>query len=210
VLGAASLAALLVGPSFAFADQFLGLDFNNDGDCDPGGDFDMGRYYSAGEVGVDQTFEIFFGTGTPSFYGYGCLFCVRDSTHLESSVTWTYTSPPGSTETPLYTSTEPGFPIELSTYITSHTDWKYKCWLVSAYDLTFSNPVTVFPHVGGFFTFRPASEGPISWIFDLGDLHCSVQDIGFQTVTFLGPGQACSPPAATEQTSWGSVKALFR
>lgn len=191
--------------------EFVGMDTNGDGDCQPltVDDKDMGQGYGPGDVGVQQSFDIFFDDIPNNMIGYGCVFCVQDSTHLDlSSTSWTYADA-GWTNSVLVRSGSPEFNIELSSFITgSYT--KYVCWLISGVDFSFVG--VPLPHAIGTFTFEPASEGSISWVFDVGDGNTGVQTVSFLTTyAFDEPGEMCTWPAATEQgASWGAVKALFR
>ncbi|MFH1681755.1 MAG: hypothetical protein ABIH26_14070 [Candidatus Eisenbacteria bacterium] len=197
--------------SFAAAEQFVGMDVNGDVDCESQpGDFDMGRTFGAGEVGTQKTFTIFY-DDTPNLYGFGCVFCVQEKAKV-GTASWVYAAglvSGGWNLTQLRHSDEGGFPITPSTLITG-TYPNYRCYLVSGYDFNFTTPITTFPYVVGTFTFDVAAEGPIYWVFDVGDGNTQGQTTGFYTISFLGPGQACPPPAATESASWGSVKQLFR
>ncbi|RPJ41794.1 MAG: hypothetical protein EHM19_11110 [Candidatus Latescibacterota bacterium] len=208
-LGCGALVAFAAIPSSVRAD-YAGMDVNSDLDCDPLiiGDADMGRVYTAGDVGVQQDFDIFFDDIPNKMVGYGCTFCVTDSTHLGVPVSWTYADA-GWTNTTLARDGDLMFTVAVSPYIIS-TYPKYICWLVTGADFTLVG--APLPHVIGTFSFQVASEGPITWIFDTDPLTTAVQTSQFLTTyDFDDPGETCITPAAVEQgTSWGAVKQLFR
>jgi len=209
-LGCGALVAFAAIPSSVRAD-FVGMDTNADLDCDPliTGDADMGRVYAGGDVGVQQDFAIFFDDIPVNMVGYGCTFCVTDSTHLDvGTVAFTYADGAW-TNTNLFREGQTEFTVTVSQYIIDNYP-KHLCFLISGVDFSFVG--VPLPHAVGTCTFEPASEGSIAWVFDVGDaLTTGVQDINFSTYAFDLPGESCPPPAANEPgKSWGAVKSLFR
>ncbi|MBN1826968.1 MAG: hypothetical protein JW958_11955 [Candidatus Eisenbacteria bacterium] len=189
----------------AWADRFVGFDADESGTCITN-TIDMGRWHGASDVGTDFTFDVYFDELGSTIQSYGCVFCIKDTTHL-ASWSWEYEVYASWSTVNIVSEHTPYVAIPVSASISS-TYPKARCFMLQATDWSLGNLLSS-PVTCGTFTYQVADEGSIQFIIDGANTSVFYWPAGVNVV-FDEAGQACPENTGTEAQSWGSIKKLFR
>ncbi|MFH1279055.1 MAG: T9SS type A sorting domain-containing protein [Candidatus Eisenbacteria bacterium] len=191
---------VLLLPATAAGLPFAGLDVDDDLLCDTLAG-DMGRVFTADEVGDTVFFRPYFDTAD-SVAAFGCVFCVKDRGKV-AFLSWEYDTPEGWTDIDIQNSNDGirsdlrvgGRSIDVSDWI-EYLYPDHLCWLVQSTDFSFENPMEGFPRPLGTFGFIVAAEGRIEWILDGANIAYLTPT--FETVLFNDEDRVCGslPPEA--------------
>ncbi|NNE08371.1 MAG: hypothetical protein HKN20_07390 [Gemmatimonadetes bacterium] len=203
--------ALLLSFTSASAQTvFMGFDADGDSSCS-----ENEMIFPSATVSNDQTFSIFYDISDAMAAG-GCTFCVEDGATISIDAivpgdsivsTWTIEDVKNSEDNPS---------ISVSDWIkTGDYSATYKCWVISFTDFTFAAP-----HPAGIVNvldvqYDVLQAGRVGFMID--GANSAYLTTGFSSVscgTTSTPDDNCqcleTAGTATEQASWGQVKALFR
>ncbi len=174
----AMVVTLLFLPAGTALAKSVGLEHDGVPGCTSASDMGI----AAVAAGDTLSFDLYFYDMAPVFSA-NCTFCVQDKSMVDTnSVSYTYATPGGWTNTPMLKTTD------IDPALTAAYPNLY-CWLVQATDFSFANPFPGGKH--GTFQFAAAADGCLGFVMD--GAKSGVFFTSFSSGVFSAPGETCPP-----------------